>query len=40
MIAEVGIEPLFQRPRSQTQGLPPDRHLQSLEIQIGDGLLA
>jgi hypothetical protein len=40
MIAEVGVQALLQRPRSQTQGLPPSRHLHCLEIYIGDGLTA
>jgi hypothetical protein len=38
MIGSVRIETLFQRPRRQTQSLPPRRHLHSFEIQIPNGL--
>ena len=37
MIADVGVQPLFQRARGQSQCLPPGCHLQRFEIQIGDG---
>jgi hypothetical protein len=40
MVAEIGVQSLLQRPRSQTQSLPAGRHLHRLEIQIVDGLTA
>jgi hypothetical protein len=38
MIGDVGVQPLFQRSRGQSQSLPPRCYLQSFEIQICNGL--
>ena len=38
MIGEVGVQPLFQRSRGQSQSLPPRCYLQSFKIQIGNSL--
>ena len=38
MISQVGVQPLFQCSRGQSQGLPPRGYLQSFEIQIGNSL--
>jgi hypothetical protein len=40
MVAEISVQSLLQRPRSQTQGLPPSCPLHRLEVYIGDGLTA
>ena len=40
MIGSVSIQPLFERPRGQTQSLSSRRHLHSFEIQIPNGLAA
>jgi hypothetical protein len=40
VIAGIGIQPLFQRSRRQTQSLPSCGHFDSFEIQILDGLAA
>jgi hypothetical protein len=40
MIGSVGVQPLFQGSRGQTQGLSPRRHLHGFEIQIGNRLTA
>jgi hypothetical protein len=40
MIGGVGVQPLFQRARSEPQSLPPRRHLHRFEIQIPDALAA
>jgi hypothetical protein len=40
MIGGIGVQPLFQRSRGQTQSLPPRRHLHSFEVQVPDGLTA
>ncbi len=36
MIGEVGVQPLLQCSRGQSQSLPPRCYLQSFEIQIGN----
>ena len=38
MIGEVGVEPLFQRSRGQSQSLSPRCYLQRFPIQICNGL--
>lgn len=38
MIGDVGVEPLFQRSRGQSQSLPPRCYFQRFQIQIGNGL--
>jgi len=40
VIAKVGVEALFQCARRQAQSLPPGRHFDRLEIQLGDRLAA
>jgi hypothetical protein len=40
MIADVGIQRLFQGVRGEPQSLSPRRRLQCFEIQILDGLPA
>ncbi len=40
MIGDVGVQPLFQRPRGQSQSLPPRCYLQRFQIQICDGMAA
>ena len=36
MIGDVGVQPLFQRSRGQSQYLPPRCYLQRFQIQIGN----
>jgi hypothetical protein len=38
MIGDVGIQPLFQCSRRQSQSLPPRCYLQSFQIKIRNGL--
>ena len=38
MIGDVGVQPLLQRTRRQTQRLTPRSHFHGFEIQILDGL--
>jgi hypothetical protein len=40
MIGGVGVQPLFQRSRGQTQRLPSGRHLHGFEVQIPNRLPA
>ena len=40
MIGSVGVQPLFQRSRGQSQSLSPRRHFHGFEIQIGNCLMA
>jgi hypothetical protein len=39
MIAEIAVQPLFERTRRQAQSLAPHRHLYGLQIQIGGRLV-
>jgi hypothetical protein len=38
MIGSIGVQPLFQCARGQSQSLSPRRYLHGFEIQIGNCL--